>query len=162
MEPFIFSLNDTMLTLNIDWPWEEAVWASDFSVLWELEDLGLFPILPLNRYITLSKVPLTKSNLSVSSYTSSFIFKNLNMHIFMNEGVTSCRKTDYLFLFVNRNFGTLCQAYQIFKTLTEFFYAICKGNNLGSYQMGRGCCKRGDNEKHSWCVFKSLENSYDI
>lgn len=73
-----------MLTLNIDWPWEEIAWASDFSVLWELEDLGLFPILPPNSYITLNKVPLTKSNLSASSYTPSFIFKQV-MQIFMNE-----------------------------------------------------------------------------
>lgn len=162
MEPFIFSLNDTMLTLNIDWPWEEVVWASNFSVLWELEDLGLFPILPLNCYITLNKVPLTKSNLSASSYTSSFIFKNVSMQIFMNEGVKSCRETGYLFLFLNRNFGRQCQAYQILKAVTEMFYAICKGNNLSSYQMGRGCGKTGGNGRCSWYAFKSSENSYDI
>lgn len=92
MEPFIFSLNDTMLTLNIDWPWEEVAWASDFSVLWELEDLGLFPVLPLNFCITLNKIPLKKKSLSASSYTSSFVFKHLNMQLFMNDGVISISK----------------------------------------------------------------------
>lgn len=116
-----------MLTLNIDWPWEEVVWASDFSVLWELEDLGLFPILPLNCYITLSKVPVTKLNLSALSYTSSFIFKNKSMQIFMNKGAKSCSETGYLFLFLNRNFGRQCQAYQILKAVTEIFMPSAKG-----------------------------------
>lgn len=61
------------------------------------------------------------------------------MQIFMNEGVKSYRVTGYLFLFLNRNFGRQFQAYQILKAVTEIFYAICRGNNLSSYQMGRAC-----------------------
>ena len=127
-----------MLTLNIDWPWEEVAWASDFSELWEQEDLGLFPILPLNRYITLNKVPLTKSTLNASNYMSKFIFKHLNMQIFMNDGVKLCRESGYWYL--NMKFGTQRQAFT-FQRLILNFYVICKGNKVSSYLLGRGHCK---------------------
>lgn len=45
----------------------------------------------------------------------------------MNKGAKSCSETGYLFLFLNRNFGRQCQAYQILKAVTEIFMPSAKG-----------------------------------